>query len=33
MRAELATYLHQKHARTAASVAARALVEPDSLGG
>jgi hypothetical protein len=33
MRAELATYLHQKHTRTATSVAARAMVEPDSLGG
>jgi hypothetical protein len=33
MRAQLATFLHQKHARTTTGVAARAMVEPDSLGG
>jgi hypothetical protein len=33
MRSQLAVFLHQKHTRTAAGVAARALVEPDSLGG
>jgi hypothetical protein len=29
----LAVYLHEKHPRTCASVRARALLEPDSLGG
>jgi hypothetical protein len=33
MRSQLAVFLHHKHARTASGVAARALVEPDSLGG
>jgi len=33
MRAQLAQFLHSKHARTSAGVAARAIVEPDSLGG
>jgi hypothetical protein len=33
MRSQLAMFLHQKHARTSAGVAARAMIEPDSLGG
>jgi hypothetical protein len=33
MRAQLATFLHHKHARTASAVANRAMIEPDSLGG
>lgn len=33
MRPRLAVYLHEKHPRTCASVRARALLEPDSLGG
>jgi hypothetical protein len=33
LRAELAQFLHHKHARTSAGVAARAIAEPDSLGG
>jgi hypothetical protein len=33
MRAQLATFLHHKHARTVSAVANRAMIEPDSLGG
>jgi hypothetical protein len=33
MRAQLAVFLHGKHARTSTGVASRAMVEPDSLGG
>ena len=33
MRSQLAVFLHGKHARTATGIAARAMVEPDSLGG
>jgi hypothetical protein len=33
MRAQLAVFLHGKHARTSSGVAARAMIEPDSLGG
>jgi len=29
----LAIYLHKKHPRTCAAVKARAMLEPDSLGG
>ncbi len=32
-RPQLAVYLHDRHARTRASLEARAMVEPDSLGG
>lgn len=33
MRQRLALYLHGKHFRTVASLHARAITEPDSLGG
>jgi hypothetical protein len=33
MRPRLAIYLHEKHPRTCAAVKARAILEPDSLGG
>jgi len=33
MRPRLAVYLHEKHPRTCAAVKARAILEPDSLGG
>ena len=33
MRSQLALFLHGKHARTSTGVAARAMIEPDSLGG
>jgi hypothetical protein len=33
MRPQLAIYLHEKHPRTCAAVRARAMPEPDSLGG
>ena len=33
MRSQLAIFLHAQHPRTTASVAARAMLEPDSLGG
>ena len=33
MRAPLAVYLHDKHPRTHATERARAVLEPDSLGG
>jgi hypothetical protein len=33
IRQELALYLHGKHQRTAGGVQARAITEPDSLGG
>jgi hypothetical protein len=33
MRPRLAIYLHDKHPRTCAAVKARAILEPDSLGG
>jgi hypothetical protein len=33
IRPRLAIYLHEKHPRTCAGVRARAVVEPDSLGG
>jgi hypothetical protein len=33
MRPRLAIYLHEKHPRTCAAVRARAMLEPDSLGG
>lgn len=33
VRPKLAVFLHNKHARTAASIKSRAMVEPDSLGG
>jgi hypothetical protein len=32
-RPHLAVFLHEKHSRTAASIRARAMLEPDSLGG
>jgi hypothetical protein len=32
-RPQLAVFLHEKHSRTCASLKARAMVEPDSLGG
>jgi hypothetical protein len=32
-RPQLAIFLHEKHQRTSASIKARAMVEPDSLGG
>ena len=33
MRQKLAVFLHHKHARTLDSIKARAMPEPDSLGG
>ena len=33
MRPHLAAFLHDNHPRTIASIAARAMIEPDSLGG
>lgn len=33
LRPQLAVYLHGKHPRTAAAKQARAIIEPDSLGG
>jgi hypothetical protein len=33
IRPDLAVYLHDKHPRTCAAVRARAMLEPDSLGG
>jgi hypothetical protein len=33
MRPQLAAFLHEKHPRTLASTAGRAILEPDSLGG
>jgi hypothetical protein len=33
LRPQLAIYLHGKHPRTAAAKQARAIIEPDSLGG
>jgi hypothetical protein len=33
IRPDLAIYLHDKHPRTCAAVRARAMLEPDSLGG
>jgi len=33
IRPRLAVYLHDKHPRTCAAVKARAVPEPDSLGG
>jgi hypothetical protein len=33
LRPQLAVYLHGKHPRTAAGRRARAMIEPDSLGG
>jgi hypothetical protein len=33
MRPQLAVFLHGKHPRTAAAKRARAILEPDSLGG
>ena len=33
MRPQLAVFLHEKHPRTAAARKARAILEPDSLGG
>ena len=33
MRQQLAVFLHDKHARTTDSMKARAMPEPDSLGG
>jgi hypothetical protein len=32
-RPRLAVYLHEKHPRTCAALKARAMLEPDSLGG
>jgi len=32
-RPDLALFLHEKHPRTSAAVKARAILEPDSLGG
>jgi flagellar motor switch protein FliG len=32
-RSQLATFLHDKHPRTCASIKANAMIEPDSLGG
>jgi hypothetical protein len=32
-RPQLAVFLHERHSRTCASIKARALLEPDSLGG
>jgi hypothetical protein len=33
IRPSLAIYLHMKHPRTCAAMQARAMLEPDSLGG
>ena len=33
MRTPLAIFLHGKHSRTSAAIKARAMLEPDSLGG
>jgi hypothetical protein len=33
IRPRLAVYLHHKHPRTCAALKARAILEPDSLGG
>jgi hypothetical protein len=33
IRPHLAIYLHEKHSRTCAGMQARAMLEPDSLGG
>lgn len=33
IRPRLAVYLHEKHPRTCAALKARAMLEPDSLGG
>jgi hypothetical protein len=33
IRPRLAIYLHEKHPRTCAAMQARAMLEPDSLGG
>ena len=33
MRSQLAILLHEKHTRTTAGIKARAMLEPDSLGG
>jgi hypothetical protein len=33
LRPQLAVFLHEKHPRTAAARKARAILEPDSLGG
>jgi hypothetical protein len=33
IRSELAAFLHEKHPRTTESIKARAMREPDSLGG
>jgi len=33
LRPQLAVYLHDKHPRTTAARRARAMIEPDSLGG
>ena len=33
LRPQLAVYLHDKHPRTTTAMGARAMVEPDSLGG
>jgi hypothetical protein len=33
IRPRLAVYLHEKHPRTCAATQARAMLEPDSLGG
>ena len=33
IRPQLAVFLHDKHPRTSASIKARAMLEPDSLGG
>jgi len=33
MRQQLAVFLHDKHSRTSDSIKARAMLEPDSLGG
>jgi hypothetical protein len=33
LRPQLAVFLHERHPRTATSLKARAIIEPDSLGG
>jgi hypothetical protein len=33
VRLSLAVYLHDRHPRTCAAIRARAILEPDSLGG
>jgi hypothetical protein len=33
LKSRLAVYLHEKHPRTSAAMRARAMLEPDSLGG